>query len=460
MAKLAEGIRIVDADSHMTERHDLFTERAPKGFEDKVPHVVKIDGKDMWVIDGHTFGKAGSGGTVDRDGNKHPFRDSQGGPWGIDDVHLSAWDPTERLKMMDEFRIDTQVIYPNAIGIGGQNLVNTVKDPALVLLCVQLYNDALAEVQEESNNRLLPMPIMPAWSIKDCVIEAQRCAAMGYRGVNMTSDPQDSGSPDLGSPEWDPFWEVCTGLQLPVHFHIGASQTSLSYYGTTFWPSQDDYVKPAIGGASLFQNNSRVLLNSAYSGMFDRHPDLKMVSVESGIGWIPFMLEAMDYELLENAPEHAKKIQKLPSEYFRDNWYATLWFENGRGNLQQLIDNVGEDNIMFETDWPHPTCLFPSPLAAVEEKIATLRPETQRKVMGDNAIKLYRLDDERSTTNGGGRVSELPSGTVTFLFTDLEGSTRLWEEQPDAMRPCARPSRRDRARRDRGPRRARGEDDG
>src|SRR4051812_42806385 len=193
MAKLAEGIRIVDADAHLTERHDLFTERAPEGFEDKVPHVEKIDGMDTWVIDGNRFGKAGSGGTVDREGKKHPFRDSQGGSWGIDDVHLSAWDPVERLKIMDEFRIDTQVIYPNAIGIGGQNLVNTVKDPALVLLCVQLYNDARAEVQEQSNNRLLPMPIMPAWSIEDCIIEAQRCAAMGYRGVNMTSDPQDSG---------------------------------------------------------------------------------------------------------------------------------------------------------------------------------------------------------------------------------------------------------------------------
>jgi len=76
-------------------------------------------------------------------------------------------------------------------------------------------------------------------------------------------------------------------------------------------------VKPAIGGASLFQNNSRLLLNSAYSGVFDRHPDLKMVSVESGIGWVPFMLEAMDYELEENAPEWPHRLRKLPSEYFR-----------------------------------------------------------------------------------------------------------------------------------------------
>ena len=96
MVKLAEGIRIVDADAHMTERHDLFTERAPKGYEDQVPHVVKIDGMDTWVIDGHTFGKAGSGGTIDHDGKKHPYIESQGGSWGIDDVHRCGVGPRRR----------------------------------------------------------------------------------------------------------------------------------------------------------------------------------------------------------------------------------------------------------------------------------------------------------------------------------------------------------------------------
>jgi uncharacterized protein len=388
---LAEGLRVVDVDSHMTERHDLFTERAPKGYEDKVPHVEVVDGHEMWVIVGKTFGKAGSGGTIDHDGKKHPFRDSQGGWWGIDDVHPAAWDPKERLLLMDSLGIDAQVLYPNSIGIGGQHLRKSIDDPTILRLCVQLYNDAMAEVQEESGNRLLPMPIMPAWDIPECIREAQRCAAMGYRGINMTADPQDSGSPDLGHTAWDPLWEVCADLNLPVHFHIGASDSAMAYFGTTYWPSQDDYVKPAIGGASLFQNNSRVLLNSAYSGMFDRHPNLKMVSVESGIGWVPFMLEAMDYELEENAPEWFHKLQKLPSEYFRDNWYATFWFEKGRGDLQHLIDTVGEDNIMFETDFPHPTSLHPDPLEMVREKIASLRPETQRKVMGGNADKLYRL---------------------------------------------------------------------
>ncbi len=206
MVKLADGIRVVDADAHMTERHDLFTERAPKGYEDRVPHVERIDGADMWIVEGKAFGKAGSGGTVDHHGKKHPFRDSQGGSWGIDDVRPAAWDPRERLRLMDELGIHTQVLYPNAIGIGGQNLRNSVQDPIVLRLCVELYNDAMAQVQAESGNRLLLMPIMPAWDIAACVREAQRCAALGYRGVNMTADPQDSGSPDPGDPAWDPFW--------------------------------------------------------------------------------------------------------------------------------------------------------------------------------------------------------------------------------------------------------------
>jgi predicted TIM-barrel fold metal-dependent hydrolase len=176
-----------------------------------------------------------------------------------------------------------------------------------------------------------------------------------------------------------------------VHFHIGASLTSINFYGQYFWPSLHDNMKPAVGGSMLFLNNARVVINSVYAGIFDRNPDLKMVSVESGIGWIPFILEAMDYEILENAPEQAAELDRMPSEYFKDHWYATFWFERAQGNLQGLIDSVGEGNVMFETDFPHPTCLYPNPLETVAETMATLRPETRNKVMGDNAVALYRL---------------------------------------------------------------------
>jgi predicted TIM-barrel fold metal-dependent hydrolase len=84
-------------------------------------------------------------------------------------------------------------------------------------------------------------------------------------------------------------------------------------------------------------------------------------------------------------------MEKMPSEYFRSNIYATFWFENNRNKLPQLIDAVGEDNILFETDFPHPTCLYPEPLQTVAPKMATLAPETRRKILGENARKLYRL---------------------------------------------------------------------
>ena len=113
--------------------------------------------------------------------------------------------------------------------------------------------------------------------------------------------------------------------------------------------------------------------------------------VESGIGWIPFILETMDYELSENAPAQSAELSRKPSEYFKDHWYATFWFEENQGDLQNLIDKVGEDNVLFETDFPHPTCLYPTPLETVEEKMGTLRPETRRKVLGENAAALYRL---------------------------------------------------------------------
>jgi predicted TIM-barrel fold metal-dependent hydrolase len=221
------------------------------------------------------------------------------------------------------------------------------------------------------------------------VREVERAKALGLRGVNLTSDPQDLGSPDLANRAWDPVWEACAGLEMPVHFHIGASLTTMNFFGNYPWESHDDDTKLAIGGALLFIGNARVVVNLICSGMFDRYPALRVVSVESGMGWVPFILEALDYEMDENAPEAKARMVRLPSEYFKQNIYATTWFEHR--NLASLIDAVGEDNIMFETDFPHPTCLYPEPLKTAEENLRGLRTEVQRKILGENAARLYRL---------------------------------------------------------------------
>jgi len=386
---MLDDVFVFDADSHWSEPADLFTSRAPAEYRDRVPRVEEVDGVPTWVFDGQVLGRHSAAGVIARDGHKEEAEKALF-EWAFDEVHVGAYDPKVRLQVLDECGIDAQIIFPSTIGLGGQDL-GSVDDEALKRLSIEIYNDAMAEIQAESNDRLVPLPLMPAWSVDACAMEARRVAALGARGVNMTSDPQDLGAPDLANRAWDPFWEVCTDLHLPVHFHIGASVTGMTFYGKYPWESHGPNTKLAIGGTLLFIGNARVVVNIILSGVFDRHPGLKVVSVESGVGWIPFILEAMDYEMSENAPTELARLKKPPSEYFRSNMYATFWFEQNGGNLPPLIEAVGEDSILFETDFPHPTCLYPNPLQTVEAKMATLSPDIRRKILGGNARVLYRI---------------------------------------------------------------------
>jgi predicted TIM-barrel fold metal-dependent hydrolase len=379
---------VVDADSHWSEPADLFTSRAPAAYRDRLPHVEVVDGVRQWVFDGRPMGLFSAGAVIGRDGRK-----SQSAKvlheWTTEDVHVGAYDPVERIKVLDAFGIDAQVIFPSTIGLGGQGLAGA--DPSLARLAIEIYNDAMIEIQRDSGNRLLPLPLMPAWDVDASVREAVRVAELGARGVNMTSDPQDLGAPDLASRAWDPFWAVCADRGLPVHFHIGASVTAMTFYGHYPWASQAPDTKLAIGGGLLFIGNARVVANLILAGIFDRHPALRTVSVESGVGWIPFILETLDYEMAENAPAELAKLSRKPSEYFRSNIFATFWFERNGNRLPELVEAVGEDNILFETDFPHPTCLYPDPLQSVAEKMTSLSQTAREKIMGGNAKKLYRL---------------------------------------------------------------------
>ncbi len=198
MVLALDGLRVIDADTHLTEAHDLWTSRAPAKYADRVPRVQEIDGRPMWVVDGCELGFAGGGGVIDRDGGKGRAAEALF-EWTQDQIHLGAFDIQARMEVMDDSGVYAQVCFPNSIGLGGQGISDIVKDPELRLLCVQIYNDAMAEVQADSGRRLLPMPVLPAWDVDAAVAEAERVAALDLRGVNMTSDPQDLGAPDLAS---------------------------------------------------------------------------------------------------------------------------------------------------------------------------------------------------------------------------------------------------------------------
>ena len=382
---------MIDADTHWTEPHDLWTKRAPAKFRDSVPQVKMLNGQRCWVIDGNQSIGTGAhpNSAILKQGGKvrdlDIFLKLQ-----FEDVHLGSSLVKERLAVMDEAGIYAQIVYPNILGFGGQASARV--DPELRLACVQIYNDAAAELQADSGQRLFPMALLPWWDVKEAVKETARCAAMGLRGININSDPhtttdEDSKPiPDLGTDHWFPLWEVCQDQNLPVNFHIGASETAIDWMGQQGWPSLPRELRAGISGAMIFFNNGKVVSNLIYSGILDRFPGLKFVSVESGIGWVPFLMEALDYQLTEIAEK--RNFLKKPSDYFKSNFYACFWFEQGK-DIAATCRRVGIDNVLFETDFPHTTSLYP--LDNLEARLSSLTAEERGKVLSLNASKLYNI---------------------------------------------------------------------
>jgi len=251
--ELLAGVPVVDADTHLSEWYDLWTSRAPPKYRDRVPQVRDVGSRKEWFLDGKTINREGASSAVAKDGSKvlgMGFRNLQ-----IADVHPGCYDLQARLDYMDKEGIAAQIAYPNLLGFGGQKSMTI--DADLRNVSMTIFNDAMAELQADSRSRIYPMAMVPWWDVDFSVKETRRCAAMGLRGINMNSDPQNHGLPALGDPHWYPLWEVCIELDLPVNFHIGASDESMTWFGSGLWPGHPDSVKLAYGSLMLFVGNMR-----------------------------------------------------------------------------------------------------------------------------------------------------------------------------------------------------------
>jgi predicted TIM-barrel fold metal-dependent hydrolase len=393
--QLYRDIKVIDVDTHLSEPLDLWTSRATPKYRDRVPQMKQTDGKFVWTIDGDiSMGLGAASSVVHASGRKaQGFEFSK---WIVTDVHPGCSQAKARLEVMDQSGVWAQVIYPNVLGFAGQGRMKLSDTPVravdddLRLVSTQIYNDAGAEMQAEASGRLLPMALLPWWDIKLAVAEAERCRAMGMRGVNINSDPHLNGMKDLSDDYWTPLWEFCSDQDMPVNFHIGASDSSMSWQGDSPWPSLDTPTKLALGSTMMFISNAKVLCNLIASGLLERFPRLKFVSVESGVGWIPFIMEGLDYSMREAGSYAAGRLSMSPMEYFRRQIFACFWFENQ--DFSHIIRKVGVDNCMFETDFPHPTCLYPDPLEHAGAAMAELTAEERAKVLSLNAARCYGID--------------------------------------------------------------------
>lgn len=373
----------IDADTHITEPPDVWVDRVPARFRDRVPQVVRADdGVDHWMLDGQSIYRVGMTAAA---GWPQPYPSA---PRNYEECHPAAYDAHARIEYMDGEGIWAQVLYPNVASFGGQRFL-TFPDDELKIVCVRAYNDFLRDWASADHRRLITIMSTPFWDVEAAVEEMQRCAEAGHRGILFTGEPHRFGLPFLADRHWDPLWAAACDLGLPVHFHIGSGDTATAYTPERVQAS-GNAATYAYTSVEMFLKNGMQVADLLLSGILPRFPELQFVSVESGVGWIPFVLEAVDHSYLEGCVDRVSQWDRLPSEYFATNVYACYWFETAA--TTEMLDILPVDRILFETDFPHPTCLYGNVHERVEQSLAGVSTEARRKILWDNGASLYRVE--------------------------------------------------------------------
>jgi predicted TIM-barrel fold metal-dependent hydrolase len=393
MASLVNEYKVIDSDTHIVEPYDLWTSRiSVPQYGDKVPHVKWDEEKkqDFWFFGSdrtHPAAWAGWSGWHEYPPNS-PARFSETDP--------ATWCAKDRLKRMDEYGIHAQILYPNVAGFGA-GMYLCLEDPKLMLLCVQAYNNWLVEWASAAPDRLLPQMALPFWDIDLSIAEMTRAAKLGHKGIVFGSEPEVWGMPKIGDRHWDPIWAAAQDMHLPVNFHIGSGADLTGKDEAFLDQTAGKHAEFASRGVVFFLGNAKVITQLICSGICHRYPKLNFVSVESGVGWIPFALASLDWQwkncgVAKEHPEYAL----LPNEYFKRQIYGCFWFE--RETLKSAIDQIGPDNILYETDFPHPTSMSPGPATTaisprdyIQQTLSAFPKEIVAKVLHDNAAKLYNL---------------------------------------------------------------------
>jgi uncharacterized protein len=385
----------VDADAHVTEPISLWKEAAPQKFQDKVPRY-ETDSDGMVAL------------WIGEDRVSKPRKQTEEAYYA-GEHRTNVNDVAMRLEYMDSCGFWAQILYPGAAGVALGRLMS-LKDVDLLDFCARAYNDYLADWAKPSNGRLVPIALLPLQDIDLSVKELGRAVSLGHRGVLFPHRPQEMGLPLITDGAWDPIWQACSDAQIPLAFHGGfGDDLNRQRLYNPDWRNLGYAAAASIGSIVAFMDNMEVLMSIMFSSILPRFPGLNIASAESGFGYVPFLLEAADWHF------HATEMQKerpefklLPSEYFRRQVYLTFWFE--QAGPANLLEFVGPDKVMFETDFPHRTSLYGQsqttgrPLVdIIDDRVQCVKPEHRAKVLWENACHLHGVTPPPAATKS--RVS-------------------------------------------------------
>jgi predicted TIM-barrel fold metal-dependent hydrolase len=374
---------------------DLFVDNATAALKDRMPYVTDGPRGPIWTTrKGASLGLACGMGSAGREyvpGRIHRADRMaatglyEDGKRGI----RRLTDPELRVRDQDRDGVQAEVLY-GILGTTGR-----INDPEAAVEAMRIYNEWLAAFCATRPERFAGLASIPNHPLEAASAEVERVAKRGaLRGLDIANSPD---LVPLWDPYWEPLWQVIENSGLPLHFHTVGGHTpekirSLVLIGSDptrapadMTPAQLRTARAAfaaqIGGFQM--NMANLLMSMIFGGVLERHPRIRMVLGESGIGWIPYMLQRMDAEWEDQFKDI---LPNPPSVYWRRQVWAT--YQTDPIGVK-LIDDLGADKVMWGSDFPHPDGVWPDSREYVEKELGHLPADVRRKIVCDNAARLY-----------------------------------------------------------------------
>ena len=383
---MAAQHRVISADSHMTEPANLWVDRLDEKFRDRAPRVIKKEGKAgyVFVAPGVPEFPVAGGFAAGRSGKElKEFLARANQDDGYDGARPSGWDPVERIKDQDIDGVHAEVLYTTL----GMTLFG-LHDADLQRACFSAYNDWLLEFCSHNPKRLIGAALISLEDLGDGVKELRRVAKNGLKGAMIWGAPPRERP--YTSREYDPFWAVAQELEMPLSLHVITGKK----------PPKSEEERKKIrthardqsfvrGYMNLIHEVQRSLTDIIFSGVLMRFPQLKIVSAENDTGWIPHYMYRLDHAFEKFGALMSDPLDMKPSEYVRRQLWATFQ-DDPIGPM--LFRYFGEDNFMWASDFPHTDSTWPNSLKVIEQDFEGVPAAVKRKIICDNAAKLYHID--------------------------------------------------------------------
>lgn len=369
---------MVSCDTHVNEPYDVWASRLSKELAEKLPTVEVDEAGKKWLV---------APGI-----SRIPLLVHEGEGDDEDKLRVAAARSPEGIAAdMDADGVDIQIAFPNK-GL----LAFAIGDPSIMYPMASVYNDWLSEAFVSQKDRVLPMALIPTCDVDLAVAELERIAKKNFfRGVLLPNRPI-YGSPQPGpfnynSPQFDKLWAALQEFNLTITFHVSTGQEPFHARG----PGS------AIINYATWSHPTCIepVAHMCASGILERFPKLRFATIEAGIGYLGWALEAMDEAHKKHYMWTRPRLSSLPSELFFQHGFAA--FQEDPAGLA-LIDprlegsthyQALENCYLWANDYPHHEGCWPHSAAAIERQMANLSDSQRAKILGGNAIRCFNLDD-------------------------------------------------------------------